>query len=130
VNALSEIFKALSDESRLRIYGLIVNSGELCVCDIEVTLRFSQTKVSRHLSVLRRAGLVQDRRKGLWILYSAVRPKGQESRLALKAFWGVMKKNATLQADARTLAKIIKRGACATSTVLDSNHVPAALKRP
>jgi hypothetical protein len=50
--------------------------------------------------------------------------------LALEAFGDVMKKNAMLQADARTLAKIIKRGACATSTVLDSKYVPAVLKRP
>jgi DNA-binding transcriptional ArsR family regulator len=102
----------------------------LCVCDIEAALRFSQTKVSRHLAVLRRAGLVQDRRKGLWILYSAVRPEGQDSRAALEAFRDVIEKNAMLQADARTLRGIIKRGACATTAVLDSKYVPAIPKRP
>lgn len=129
VNALSNIFKALSDESRLRIYGLVVGSGELCVCDIESALGFSQTKVSRHLAVLRKAGLVQDRRKGHWILYSAVRPRTPEVREALVALRDVMKKNATLRADARTLARIIERGACATQTVLEPRMVPANVKR-
>jgi ArsR family transcriptional regulator len=48
---LASIFKALSDESRLRIYNNLLASGELCVCDIEQTLRFTQTKVSRQPSI-------------------------------------------------------------------------------
>lgn len=129
MNTLSEIFKALSDASLLRIYGLIVRSGELCVCDIESALGFSQTKVSRHLAVLRRAGLVRDRRKGLWILYSAVRAREPEIREALDALRAVMKKNATLKADARALARIIKQGACATYAVLQPKVATTQRKR-
>lgn len=130
MSALSTIFKALSDESRLRIYGLIVNSGELCVCDIETALRFSQTKVSRHLAVLRRAGLVQHRRQGLWVLYSAVRPRERESRAMLEAFGDVIRSNPVLQADARTLRRIIKHGTCATTAVLKSEMLPARMQHP
>ncbi len=62
------LFKALSDETRLRIY-LLLGQGELCVCQIQVALAMSQTKISRHLTVLRNAGLVTARREGLWMYY-------------------------------------------------------------
>ena len=46
---LAAVFKALADEARLRILNLLFRTGELCVCDIEATTGFTQTKVSRHL---------------------------------------------------------------------------------
>lgn len=69
------ILKALSDESRLRILKLLLGRKELCVCEIEAALNLSQSKVSRHLTVLRSAGLVEDRREGLWIFYSLFKPQ-------------------------------------------------------
>src|SRR3954466_6706690 len=62
------LFKALADETRLRILGLLL-TGEVCVCDIHETLKIPQPKASRHLAYLRRAGLVDTRREGLWIHY-------------------------------------------------------------
>ena len=73
MDTLAKTFKALSDESRLRILGIILRSEELCVCDIEYVMGFTQTKVSRHLAYLKNAGLVEDRRQGLWMLYRATR---------------------------------------------------------
>lgn len=67
------IFKALSDETRLRIY-LLLGGGELCVCHIQAILGTTQTKVSRHLGILRNAGLVTARREGLWIYYRRSEP--------------------------------------------------------
>lgn len=67
------IFRALSDETRLRIY-LLLGGGELCVCHIQAALGTTQTKVSRHLGVLRNAGLVTARRDGLWIYYRRAEP--------------------------------------------------------
>jgi ArsR family transcriptional regulator len=69
------IIKALSDETRLRILKLLWGRKELCVCELEATLDLSQSKVSRHLTVLRSAGLVDDRREGLWIFYSLFKPQ-------------------------------------------------------
>ena len=63
------VFKAFADETRLRIMFLL-SRRELCVCEIVAVLDMPQGKVSRHLSVLRHAGLVVDRREGLWIYYS------------------------------------------------------------
>jgi ArsR family transcriptional regulator, arsenate/arsenite/antimonite-responsive transcriptional repressor len=61
-------FKALADSTRLRILGLLL-TGEVCVCHIHESLKIPQPKASRHLAYLRRAGLVETRREGLWIHY-------------------------------------------------------------
>lgn len=66
---LADIFKALGDETRLKIMALLIHHGELCVCDIENVLGASQSKTSRHLRYLLHAGLVTDRREGLWAYY-------------------------------------------------------------
>jgi ArsR family transcriptional regulator len=66
---LATIFKALSDETRLRIVKLL-EKGELCVCDIVAALDMVQPKVSFHLSALKEAGLIKDRKQGKWIHYS------------------------------------------------------------
>jgi ArsR family transcriptional regulator len=69
MNELVTIFKALSDETRLRIIKLL-EEGELCVCDITAALDMVQPKVSFHLSALKEAGLIKDRKSGKWIHYS------------------------------------------------------------
>jgi ArsR family transcriptional regulator len=63
------MFKALSDETRLRILCLLLE-GELCVCDIMAVLQLPQSTVSRHLAYLKNAGWVDDRRCGVWMYYS------------------------------------------------------------
>src|SRR6187401_3538810 len=68
LHALETAFKALADATRLRILGLLL-AGEVCVCDIHQSLKIPQSKASRHLAYLRRAGLVETRRDGLWIHY-------------------------------------------------------------
>ncbi len=69
MNDLVMIFKALSDETRLRIIKLL-EQGELCVCDITAALDMVQPKVSFHLSALKEAGFIRDRKQGKWIHYS------------------------------------------------------------
>jgi ArsR family transcriptional regulator len=69
MNDLVTIFKALSDETRLRVIKLLEH-GELCVCDITAALDMVQPKVSFHLSSLKEAGLIKDRKSGKWIHYS------------------------------------------------------------
>ena len=64
----SQLFKALGDETRLRIVALLAH-GELCVCHLESALDLSQPAVSRHLAVLKNAGVVEARRDGNWIHY-------------------------------------------------------------
>ena len=68
MQALANIFKALSDTTRLRVLKLL-ESGELCVCDIVTALDMSQPKISFHLNTLKEAGLIKDRKEGRWIHY-------------------------------------------------------------
>lgn len=65
---LLNLFKSLSDETRLRILKLLEH-GELCVCDIVAALDMVQPKISFHLSVLKEAGFLKDRKQGRWIHY-------------------------------------------------------------
>lgn len=65
---LENLFKALADATRLRILGVLL-TGEVCVCDIHESLKIPQSRASRHLAYLRRSGLVDTRREGLWIYY-------------------------------------------------------------
>lgn len=62
------LFKALSDETRLRCLALI-GQGERCVCDLTGALQLSQPKVSRHLAQFRASGILLDRRQGQWVYY-------------------------------------------------------------
>ncbi len=69
MNDLVTVFKALSDETRLRTLKLL-QDGELCVCEIVAALDMVQPKVSFHLKILKDSGLIRDRRQGKWIHYS------------------------------------------------------------
>ncbi|RQN04066.1 metalloregulator ArsR/SmtB family transcription factor [Pantoea ananatis] len=64
-----QLFKGLSDETRLNLVLLLREKGELCVCELTLILKKSQPKISRHLTLLRDSGLLIDRREGKWIYY-------------------------------------------------------------
>ena len=66
---LAKTFKALSDETRLRILNLLIER-ECCVCEIMQAMGISQTRASRNLSILYGAGFLNARRNGMWVLYS------------------------------------------------------------
>src|SRR5258706_14927312 len=65
---ISRLFKALGDETRLRIVALLTH-GELCVCHLEAALALSQPNASRQLGILRAAAVVEPRRDGSWVYY-------------------------------------------------------------
>ncbi|EEP99089.1 Arsenical resistance operon repressor [Yersinia ruckeri ATCC 29473] len=64
-----QLFKILSDETRLGIVLLLKELGELCVCDLGVALNEYQPKISRHLAMLRESGVLLDRKQGKWVHY-------------------------------------------------------------
>jgi ArsR family transcriptional regulator len=74
---VTQIFKALSDPTRVRIVWLLQFGGELCVCDLMSVLALPQSTVSRHLAYLRHAGLVNGQRKGIWMYYRLPEAPGQ-----------------------------------------------------
>ena len=65
----TDFFRLLSDPTRLRCLLLLQAHGELCVCELTTALDTIQPKISRHLAMLREAGVVADRRQGQWIYY-------------------------------------------------------------
>jgi len=66
----ARFFKVLADEARLKIIWLLFHHEELCVCDVMAALGITQSKASRHLATLKHAGLVTDRKDGLWSYYA------------------------------------------------------------
>jgi ArsR family transcriptional regulator, arsenate/arsenite/antimonite-responsive transcriptional repressor len=74
MNELAEGFKALADPTRLRLLNLL-RQGELCVCDLTAALEMPQSKVSRHLSYLKKERWVSGRRAGQWMYYKLSVPR-------------------------------------------------------
>jgi ArsR family transcriptional regulator, arsenate/arsenite/antimonite-responsive transcriptional repressor len=68
-NVTVEMFRALADPIRLELLAQIAARGPLCVCHLQEELPYSQSRISKHLGTLRRAGLVTSRREGTWIYY-------------------------------------------------------------
>jgi len=69
VEMQSRLFKALADETRLKIL-MLLDMREMCVCEIMVALNLTQPTASHHLGILETVELVKDRREGKWIFYS------------------------------------------------------------
>ena len=65
----SQFFKALSDESRLRILYLLSNNDMLCISDIELVLDFTQTKTSRHIGYLKNSNMVLSKKVDQYVFY-------------------------------------------------------------
>ena len=65
---------AINDETRLRILSFIAINGEVCVCDIENSFKMIQSRVSRHLKILKEAGFIKVDRRGRWAYYSIRNP--------------------------------------------------------
>ena len=128
MDELIHALKAISDESRLRILNLIINADEICVCDIERTLGFTQTKVSRHLTALKNAHLVKDRRQGLWILYSFTGDKKEEHKQLLKGLKDVFAFYPVFREDIRRLQQAVKNGRCKTFNVIHPGRIPKAMR--
>ena len=70
-NLTLEVYRALGDPIRLELLARIAARGPICVCHLEEELPYTQSRISKHLATLRRAGLVSARREGRWIYYSA-----------------------------------------------------------
>ena len=66
---LADVSRALGDETRLRILNILVERGETCVCELVETLGTTQSNVSFHLTVLKNAGLIADKKIGKWMFY-------------------------------------------------------------
>jgi ArsR family transcriptional regulator len=70
-NLTLEVFRALAHPLRLELVAQVAARGPICVCHLDDVLPYSQPKISKHLAVLRQAGLLESRREGSWVYYTA-----------------------------------------------------------
>lgn len=110
VRPITRLFRALGDETRVRIVALLTH-GELCVCHIEGALGLSQPNASRQLSVLRSAGVVEPRRDGSWVYYGLAEQPDEECRRVLGAIKSFAARD-TLRKDLVRLRKVKGPGSC------------------
>lgn len=114
----STVFTALAHDTRLRCLLLLLRHRELCVCELTRAVGAAQPHVSRHLAHLREAGLVSDRREGLWIHYRLSPGLPPWVRKVLQATAQGVRDEAPFADDAEALATRSPRAAeprCATS---------------
>ena len=110
LQAVTRVFKALADPTRVRIVGLLLG-GEVCVCHIHETLGIPQSKASRHLAYLRRAGIVDGEKRGLWVYYRLASRETGTAQVLVEAARHCIGHLNTVQRDGAKLEK--KTGCCA-----------------
>jgi len=104
---LQKVFKTLSDPTRVRILRLL-DSEELVVQELMQILGMAQSRVSRHLAILREAGLLEDRRDGTYVFYRFVPPPTGSWREAWKLVSNQLRNDPTSQRDLAALAPVLE----------------------
>ncbi len=108
---LSKLLKALADPTRLRIVALLAH-GELCVCHLEKGLGLLQTTASRHLGVLRAAGVVEARREKSWVYYRLASQRDALGKRVMGELVGGFAQKGALRRDVAKLVKAMGPGSC------------------
>jgi ArsR family transcriptional regulator, arsenate/arsenite/antimonite-responsive transcriptional repressor len=111
------IFKALSEEPRVRIIHLLMVNKELSISDLELILDFTQTKTSRHLIYLKNAGLLGSRRVDQWMFYYLL----EESLEIIPQIFKFIQKDSKLIKDQETL-EILKSNRELASNKIENNQ--------
>lgn len=103
--SIALLFKALADQTRLRLINLI-GDEEICVCFFVEVLKTNQPKISRHLAYLKRAGVVAARREGKWIHYRLVEPADPHAARIFREVRSWLDNDAAMVTDRTRLRKI------------------------
>ena len=111
VSRIDKVFRAFADQTRLRILHLL-QDGELCVSDLIDILKIPQAKASHHLNYLRRAGLVEVRKEGLWCFYRLQPAQSQFHEKLLECLGHCFADVPGLAADRKRAAKVKASGGC------------------
>lgn len=102
------ITKALADETRVRML-MALRGGELCVCQITELFGFAPSTVSKHLSILHQAGLVESRKAERWVYYRLPgADMSKPARMAIDWSKKCLGTEAQIVADAKKLKEILK----------------------
>jgi ArsR family transcriptional regulator len=114
------LFRALADRTRLRLINLI-GDQEICVCYLVEVLAASQPKISRHLSYLRRAGVVAARRDGKWMHYRLNTPPDSAAAAILKSTLDALETDEAMRSDRHRLV----RACCGPKSLIQVLGAPA-----
>src|SRR5271157_4445509 len=101
---LVQTAKAFADPSRVRILGALLRQ-ELCVCELCDALAMTQSTLSTHLQVIRKAGLVSARKQGKWMYYAIAPQAGRLVRTLFQSFADSLKADAALREDKMKLSR-------------------------
>jgi ArsR family transcriptional regulator len=115
VEDITQIYKALSEEMRLRIL-MLLTQGELCVCDIMAVLDEPQSKVSRHLAYLKHSGLIQGKRVGTWMHYFLKDPLNKVVSAHLEFLKNELSRLDWARADVEKMLAVQAQKLCENST--------------
>lgn len=103
------VTKALSDKNRIRVL-FALEKGELCACDIIELLRIVPSTVSKHMSILLKAGFVEGRKDGRWMHYRlSMRKNSTKSRMLFELMREDLERDATIREDRKRLRIIVKK---------------------
>ncbi len=101
----ADVFKVLGEPTRLRLVVLLSLQGETCVCQLAEALAVPNFKVSRHLGIMRMAGLVEARREGTWMYYRLSKPRNRMEECLQECFRECLRDHPTTRADLKRLEK-------------------------
>jgi len=113
VDALQKVFKTFSDPTRVRILALLERE-ELAVQEIMEVLGMAQSRVSRHLAILREAGLLRDRRDGTFVIYTLAPPREPPWREAWELTREALRDDPAAARDAAALDRVMSARAART----------------
>lgn len=106
----ASFLKALGEPTRLRLATLLAMQGETCVCHLAAALHEADFKISRHLGVLKAAGIVEARREGTWMHYRLCEPDGPLATTLQRCLSECFGSHPTIKQDLKRLSK-----SCCTS---------------
>ena len=119
---ITDLLKIISDKTRLRIL-MMLNERELCVCQLMAVLEISQPLVSRNISLLLRAGFLEDRREGRMVFYRVNRKADKTRSLLINMLKNLLKDNDMLRNDIESLEECTayqkKTGKCGIKAYIE-----------
>lgn len=109
---LERVIKALADKNRLRILKML-QQQEMCVCEIREVLGLSQPSVSKHLKILKEAGIIEDGKQGLWTNYY-IRAQNDYAHLLSRLIKDWLAKDIIIQNDLHKAKAVDRERLCTT----------------
>ncbi len=119
--------KALSDETRVRILNLLTHN-ELCVCQLMEILGMGQSTVSKHLGILKNAGIIEAEKRGTWSFYKISKDKANRYSLDfIRVLSSLPKDDPFIQNDEKKLKKVNQKGTAFCNTIELSRRLRKSL---